>query len=357
MIGIIFIGDLKYCPYLKRYTEILEQQNMKYEILYWNREGSKKKYPENHIGYTKKSKLNKSIYYKVFDFMGYKFWLNQKVISTKYDKLIVLSTLSGIISFDFLMRKYKKKYIFDIRDYSYEHNKLFYIIEKKIIKNSYFTCISSDGFRKFLPEDFNYISVHNFMKDKSVLIQDFEKKEKGQTLNVVWMGAVRYFEYQKKIIEKLRNDIRFHMIYHGSGAELEEYINYCKDNKVNNVTFTGEYNNEDKHELIRGADIINNSYMTPKIMEVKYAISNKYYDGIIYKIPQLVEIATYKYEKVITNGLGVGIDPEDDKFADKLYDYYHGVNEIKFNDACYTELKKVVEEDKHYVNAIKGFTI
>lgn len=355
MIGIIFIGDLKYCPYLNRYTESLESSNTKYEVLYWNREGSNKMFPENYIGYVKKSRLNKSIYHKIFDFIGYKLWLNIKLKRTKYDKLIVLSTLSGIISFEFLVNKYKDKYIFDIRDYSYEHNRIFYLIEKKIIENSYFTCISSEGFKNFLPQDYTYLSVHNFNVKDIHSIENFSKKSKGQKLNLVWMGAVRYFSHQKKIIDKLKNDPRFNLIYHGSGADLDEYVKYCNDKKVKNIVFTGEYSNVQKHNLIAGADIINNSYMTSKIMEVKYAISNKYYDGIIYKVPQLVEEDTYKATKVKTNGLGVAIDPDDNDFADKLYNYYFSIDEKAFNSSCDKELSKLLSEDYTYESSILKF--
>lgn len=355
MIGIIFIGDLKYCPYLNRYTESLEKSNTKYEVLYWNREGSNNKYPENYIGYVKKSKLNKNIYRKFSDFIGYKLWLNRKLKNTKYDRLIVLSTLSGIISFEFLVNKYKNKYIFDIRDYSYEHNRIFYLIEKKIIEKSYFTCVSSEGFKNFLPQDQTYLSVHNFNAKDIHNTVNFSKKNKGQRLNLVWMGAVRYFNHQKKIIDKLKNDPRFNLIYHGSGADLEEYIKYCNYNEMKNVVFTGEYSNEQKRNLIAEADIINNSYMTSKKMEVKYAISNKYYDGILYKVPQLVESDTYKATKVQTNGLGIAVDPDDNDFADKIYDYYHNIDVEKFNAKCKTEINKIVEEDKHYTQEVNRF--
>lgn len=355
MIGIIFIGNLKYCPYLERYKEILDRNNIEYEVLYWNREASSKEYPDNYIEYKKKSKLNKNSYLKLFDFIRYKLWLNRVLKIKKYDKLIILSTLSGIINYKILTKMYKGKYIFDIRDYSYENNTIFYALEKEIIKSSKFTCISSEGFKNFLPKQFDYLSVHNFNHNDISLTHDFTKKTKEQTLNFVWMGAVRYFNHQKKIIDKLKNDSRFNIIYHGSGAELEEYKIYCKQNKINNITFTGEYDNDKKYELLKNVDIINNSYMSPKIMEVKYAISNKFYDGLIYKIPQLVEPNTFKHSKVMEKGIGIAIDPEDEFFADKLFRYYHGINEVEFKTNCSNELNNILEDDQHYINQILSF--
>ena len=355
MIGIIFIGDLKYCPYLKRYTEILESTNTEFEVLYWNREGVKNDYPSNYSGYEKKSRLKKSLLKKAFDFMGYKFWLNKKLIMGKYKKLIVLSTLSGIVSFEILISKYRKNYLFDIRDYSYEHNRLFYLIEKSIIRNSDFTCISSDGFREFLPSEYDYVNVHNFNRKDIEKKDFFRKKTKTEPLNLVWMGAVRYFNHQKLVLDALQNDFRFNIVYHGSGADLEEYINYCSAKNIKNVTFTGAYDNSSKSKLIESADIINNSYLTSKFMEVKYAVSNKYYDGLIYKIPQLVEKGTYKYNKAKANGVGIGLNPNDKFFGDKLFEFYHSLDERIFTENCKVELEQIIKEDDEFICKIEKF--
>lgn len=61
MIGIIYIGDLKYCPYLSKYVDIINQESKEYEILFWNREGKKLNCSPNFISFDKTSKTNKSI--------------------------------------------------------------------------------------------------------------------------------------------------------------------------------------------------------------------------------------------------------------------------------------------------------
>lgn len=38
MIGIVFISDVKYCTYLEKYTEILNSNNKKFEVLFWSGE-------------------------------------------------------------------------------------------------------------------------------------------------------------------------------------------------------------------------------------------------------------------------------------------------------------------------------
>lgn len=355
MIGIIFIGDLKYCPYLKKYIDILEESNKKYEVLFWNRENKELVIPPNYIPFNLSSKLNRHPMEKITDFLKWRNWIKKRLKEKKYDKLILLSTLSGVFIANELIRKYKNRYIFDIRDYSYEHNWIFYNIEKIVIKNSKFTCISSEGFKNFLPKEFNYITTHNFNKVEMKYRKMLKKKEYGEPLNLVWNGAVRYYDHQKEIIARLKNNPRFNIIYHGSGPHLDQFKKFCEDNKIKNVTFTGEYNNEDKAKLLEDADILNNSYKIKNMNKVKYAISNKYYDGMIFGIPQIVETETFKSKKISKKYLGIDLDIMDEKFGEKLYEYYFSINVEKFNQACDQELKKVLEEDKMYSQSIIEF--
>ncbi len=355
MIGIVYIGNLKYCPYLNKYTYILDLANQRYEVLFWDREGCAQIYPDNYIHFKLRSRLDKKPIYKLYDFLKYGKWINYMVNKRKYSKLILLSTLSGVVLNRTIKKEFKGKYIFDIRDYSYEKNKLFLGLIDRLVSDSYFTCISSEMFKKFLPENYPYVIAHNFNKNELVYRNKLSKKKLGETLYIVWVGSIRYFEHQVKIIDKIKDDKRFKLIYHGSGPELDKYINYCSRHNITGVSFTGEYSNQDKHELYNNADILNNSYNTRKVMEVKYAISNKYYDGLIYGIMQLVETNTYKHRLVEEKGLGVGLEPEDEDFADKLYNYYHGLNEVEFNSNCDNILESIIIEDLQYTERIITF--
>ena len=355
MVGIIYVGDLKYCPYLSKYVDVLEEYNIKYEVLYWSLECVKSEYSERYISFDNKSNLNRHPALKAKDFFLFRCWLKKKITLRKYKKLIVLSTLSGIIISDVLLKEYSNKYIFDIRDYSYEHYRIFLKKEEDLIRNSNFTCISSEGFKRFLPKGYEYKTVHNIIKKDLDNNKNFVKKPYGSTLNVAWIGSIRYFEHQKKIIDKLCHDNRFKLTYHGTGPELELYRKYCQSKGISKITFTGEYNNNDKPALLGDADILNNTYNTNKIMETKYAISNKYYDGLIFGIPQLVETDTFKSAIVKENGVGIGIDPDNEDFSDRLYNYYFSIDEKAFNSCCENTLEKTLMEEEIYINYINRF--
>lgn len=352
MIALIFCGDLKYCPYIHRYTELLEKAKKDYRIYFWNRSGISLNLSEKYIFYNYSSELNNGKVRKFFDFVRFRTWLIGQLEKNHYEKIIVLSTLTGVILGNYLYKR-RGDYIFDIRDYSYEHILPFYNIEKKIIENSAFTTISSAGFKSFLPE-YEFVIAHNLNRNEIDLDKKFTKAEK--TINFVWNGMLRYFEFQRQYLDALKNDSRFNIIYHGDGPELEKYKSYCAQSGFINVHFTGSYDNSDKERLLLGAHILNNcyGYTHGNNNKVKYAVSNRFYDGIINHIPQLVEMDGFKPKWANSSGVGVSFPPNRD-FANKLYDYYQSIDADRFNQSCERELKRIIDEDDIFVEKIKKF--
>lgn len=355
MLGLIFIGDLIYCPYLNKYEKILKESRVEYEVLYWNRSNLKGDCASGrYLGYNKASELKKSPVFKIKDFWNFRRWLKNIISQKNYEKIILLSSLSGILLYDVVLKKYRRNYIFDIRDYSYEKIGLYYLMEKKLIENSWFTTISSKEFQSFLPKSNRYLYTHNME------IEPFDRKRiflkrKKEKLNFVWLGALRYFNHQAKIIEKLDQDGRFNIIFHGTGPEKQLFENFVQERKLRNVKFTGRYNNADKEKLLEEADIINNSYETS--METKYAVSNKFYDGIQYHIPQLVECNSYKARLIEQYPVGIAIDVSEAGFSEKLYEYYESMKEDKFNQACDDLLQRFLLEENYCIKKIKEFIL
>lgn len=354
MVALIFCGDLKYCPYIKRYIERLEINNVAYKVFFWNRSGFVLDVPSNFEYYDSSSELSKGKVGKVFDFLKFRNWVIKKLNTENPDKVIALSTLTGVVLGRELYGK-KRSYVFDIRDYSYEHIFPFFQIEKRVIKNSVFTAISSRGFESFLPEH-NYTIAHNFNRNDIIPGKQFKKTQ--NRLSFVWNGVVRYFEFQKQYLDALKNDERFEIVFHGDGPELSQYQDYCKQNGIRNVVFTGSYDNSEKEELLKNACILNNCYGYTKNAgnKLRYAVSNRFYDGMIYHIPQLVEPEGYKPEWAKKAGIGISLIANKD-FADKLYEYYESINPDQFDVACEQALKQVLDEDDWYIKQIDSFIL
>lgn len=354
MIAIVHHGDLKYCPYVKRYIERLEYLHIGYKVYFWNRANANLDLPDNYISYNSFSKLSKSKLSKFFDFVRFRSWLVGKLKADKPEKIIVLSTLTGIMLNSFL-KKSKVEYMFDIRDFSYEHVKLFRMIEKQVVENSKVTTISSKGFKQFLPEH-KYVIAHNLNRNDIVDGAKFIRQ--SGKIKFVWNGLVRYFDFQKQYLNALKNDERFEIIYHGDGPELDCYRKYCHEENIQNVFFTGAYNNRDKRSLLKNASILNNCYgfMEDSYIqnEVKYAVSNRFYDGLIYHIPQIVEPTGFKANWTRDAGVGENFYP-DENFADKVYDWYNAIDEDKFNQQCNKALQSILQEDDEYISTIDRF--
>lgn len=352
MIALVFCGDLKYCPYIKRYLEILEANNKAYVVYFWNRSGEQLQLSDNYKYYNEFSKLNKAKYSKIVDFLNFKKWLTVELKKDKPDKIVLLSTLTGIILADYLGRM-KGKYIFDIRDYSYEHFMLYRNMERRIIDDSCFTVISSRGFENFLPQR-DYIIAHNFNRNDIKGKYEFKKSE--DKLYFVWNGVMRFFDYQKLYLEYLKNDDRFMVVYHGDGPELDCYKEYAETFGMKNIIFTGAYDNNSKDELLKNANILNNCYGYVKNAgnKLKYAVSNRFYDGIIYHIPQLVEPEGFKPQWTNNSGVGLSISPNE-RFADDLYEYYTRIDKAKFDENCDRTLQQVILEDDFFIQRISDF--
>lgn len=352
MIALVFCGDIKYCPYVKRYIERLERAKIDYKVYFWNRSNFNLDLSDHYVYFKEASELTKSKLKKIVDFIRFRKWLIHQLTNNSHEKLIILSTLTGVLLGPFLYKR-KGSYVFDIRDYSYEHIIPFYRIEKKIIENSAFTAISSAGFKAFLPP-YEYVLAHNFSRSDIKPGAKFVKSD--SKINFVWNGLVRYFEFQKSYLDVLKNDPRFNIVFHGDGPELSLYKDYCAQNGFTNVVFTGSYDNSEKAKLLQTADILNNcyGYTHDAGKKLKYAVSNRFYDGIIYHIPQLVEPEGFKPNWANKASIGVSFTP-DKGFCDKLYEYYQNINEKNFDNSCELELQKIIAEDDEYINRIDDF--
>ena len=354
MIALIFCGDRRYCPYALRYIEQCEKNNVDYEFVYWNRSNIQGEIPSNYRVFESTSSLNKNKVFKFFDFYLFRKWVIQYLEETKPDKCVLLSTLTGVMISGYLIKN-NIPYSFDVRDYSYEHIPVFKALENRCIKNSQFTAISSPGFKSFLL-DWKYIIAHNFNRADIETEKRFHKC--SGKIHIVWLGVIRYFDFQKHYIDAFANDKRFELIYHGDGPELEKFKQYCYNNKIKNVIFTGAYDNINKLNLLQNADILNNAYGYERWAgnKLRYAISNKFYDGIIFHIPQLSENEGVKSNWINNAKLGVSFCA-DNKLADKLFNYYYEINEDLFDDACAKVLEQVLRDDDEFISAIEKFIL
>ena len=352
---------IKYMPYMNFYLDNLSKENDEIHILYWNRdlkneELSKygscvlhefKYYQEDDV-----SKLSKLKSFAVYRKNAKKLLENES-----FDFIFVLHSLTGVVVADVLKKRYSGRYIFDYRDATYEGFAPFKRIVASLTRHSAATFVSSDAFRPLLPEDCKektYTS-HNLLLDS--LNHRDERKVNGipsDKIRIAFWGFIRHEKINREIIKKIAADTRFELHYYGREQEIALSLKeYAKELSAENVFFHGEYVPEDRYNFIRSTDIIHNLYGNDELPPTLNAMGNKYYDGIIFKIPQLCTAGSFMAEKVNAAGVGFSCTPYDTDFTDKVFEYFGKIDSVAFETACNTRLDSVLNEYNAGIKIIK----
>lgn len=350
MIGIFCFLSTRYAQFANKYIEILEENNIPYEFIFWNREGEYKGGKENWIPFNEEVNSFQPFYKKIFSFIKFSMFMRKKIKEKKYDKLIILISQTAIPLADILLFKYNHKYIYDYRDVTYENIKWYRKLINKIANKSCFTAISSKGFLKYLNSENDYVVSHNTRNFQLLNIE----KNNANKIRIVYWGMVRQLDFNCKICDLFANDDRFELYYHGAGYH-NELRKYCEEKKYKNIFITGAYKLEDIKEFVKDTDIVLNLYENDK--QQKPAMTVKFYDSIMYDRPMIVNKDSYMAELVSEYNLGMISNLENDKWIDELYNNY-----INFDYENYEENRKkiynnILKDDKEFekklINEVK----
>ena len=117
----VFLANIDNAPYFKVYRECID---VPYDVIYWDRRNVREDTGAvNEYKYQKKTKNKIDL---LLGYYGFRKFAIRTIEKNRYDKLIFLSSNTGVILEPFVTKKYSGKYIFDIRDYWKEQNKLYY---------------------------------------------------------------------------------------------------------------------------------------------------------------------------------------------------------------------------------------
>ena len=179
--------------------------------------------------------------------------------------------------------------------------------------------------------------AESFIREGDIVI--FSPEQSEQTLSMyfspesMWQAA----------------DGRFELHYYGREQQVALNLKaYASELNVENVFFHGEYTPEQRYEFVRQTDVIHNVYYDDNTM---LAMGNKYYDGVIFRIPQICMMGSFMGECVENAGVGLTCDPYDNDFTDIMYEYYRGLDKNEFDRKCDVELERIMGE-YNYANEI-----
>lgn len=142
-----------------------------------------------------------------------------------------------------------------------------------------------------------------------------DHKVQRNRLTVTFLGTVRYFDIMKNLIDASKIaevDIEIW----GDGPDEMQLKTYASS--MENVRFFGRYNYDMIAEIYDNSDLIWAVYPS-KDHNVKYAISNKYHECILYRKPGIFATETALGNMVQHNALGYIVNPYEVEDIAKLF--------------------------------------
>jgi hypothetical protein len=177
------------------------------------------------------------------------------------------------------------------------------------------------------------------------------KPRNVRPIRIRYWGFIRHENINKTIIDRLANDNRFELHYHGREQATAKSLKiYCKNNRINNVFFHGEYMPVERYSFAAETDLIHNIYENDT--NTINAMGNKYYDSLIFYIPQLCNKGSYMGEKVNENDIGLDCAPYNESFAEDIYNYYISLDWKHFEGNCDKNLNNILEQYDNGVDVL-----
>lgn len=357
---ILIIGftKLKYMPYMHFYLDKIDSVRNAISIFYWDRDDTEDSQLEESVALiplhlqlsdeTKKSN-------KILPFLKFRQYMLKFLKGNAFDRIIVLHSLPGVLIHGYLKKHYSGRYILDYRDSTYEYNSLFLRVIHSLVRHSFATFVSSEAFKKYMPANADNVHIsHNILVD-SLNHRNIGHYDEKLPIRISFWGLIRHLEINKIIIEKVARDPRFELHYYGREQETAfELKAYTKEINASNVFFHGEYLPQDRYEFARRASLIHNLYDNKDFNTIN-ATANKYYDGIVFGIPQLCTHGSHMGNLVTSAGVGLAVEPMNSAAFEDIFNYFINLRRESFLLNCNAELDRVMSEYRIGAGVIDDF--
>ena len=346
-VGILSCVNIRHMTMISIYTDFLKKNNIEYDIIYMDKYNE-----EEEIDCRKKYRYVNSVnskwprWVKALKYLLFYPYVHSVLRKENYDLLIVWNDVAICMFADYLSYFYNGKFCLNVRDnmwYDKWFNKYRYA---KVFSKSIFTTISSTGYLDFLPKDkkINYIPIHSFNLE---ILKDLKSHQSIQKSNapirIGFIGNVRFFEINKKLLDVFSNDSRFELHYYGTNAHILE--DYAKKMNIKNTVFVDTFPVSDTKKYLENIDIINNLYGNNTI-NLRKAVSIKFYHAVYAKIPILVCPDTYTGTLSKNLGIGFEVDLINNQTKEDLYKWYRALNFEMIDSNCNNFIYTSLQENK-----------
>lgn len=294
-------------PYIRYYTDVFETIAIPFEYITWNRNGGDLEAQQNEVTYNKKSLPSDTPVKKLLSYCSFAQYVKAHLKRNKYDLVVVFTIQCALSIASVLKSEYAGRYILDIRDYSPTLRIPFANIRMTtLVRNSYFTAISSPAFKAFLPHSENkYVVSHNV--GIANLYQYQDKIVFHSPIRVLTIGQIRDLSMNMEILKVLSGSESFQLSYSGYGRVMECLRAFADSLNANNVIFSGRYEKSEEANIVMGQDFIN--AVVSNDLNSRLLLTNRLYLSVYFGKPIIVRNdGSYQSELVKKYRLGVVFD-------------------------------------------------
>ena len=330
-VALILATNVEKSPYIQYYIDVYKEKNIDVEVILLNRDKRvlNEEFPYKIHSCDIIAKETASCVRKIYDYFRYSRFVRRILKQSDYSQIVVFTIANAVFLSYYLLSYYKKKYIFDIRDYS-PLVKYTVPIIRRLLNNSALNCFSSPGFRSWLPAC-DYVICHNarrkFLDEDIVNARDIDV----ENVKVLTIGQLRNFITNKMLMDHLGNKSRITIQFSGMGIAYDLLKKYEVKKIYNNVKFTGYYPKKEEFSIVDGCDFMN--IILPDDTLSRYLISNRFYLSLLRRKPMIVSSGGIQAEYVKEYDLGIIISSEDDIYS-KIMIYARSFDPIQFQKNC-----------------------
>ena len=227
----------------------------------------------------------------------------------------------------------------------------------RVLRNSYANVISSIGFKKCLPEGFDYLLSHNFNIDAVRGVLESSEPASDVTINeinVLTIGGIRDYSSNIEVVKALANKEYIRIQFVGKGTAAKMIEDFAVENHIDNIEFEGYYPKEKEAGYIRKASFLNIFY--PRKLSHDTALSNRFYNAMIHRRPMIVTSNTTQGDYVEQYQLGLSL-VDCENLDVKMKSYLATLNMEDFSKRCDSLLESFLEDYNNWETKVKKFVL
>lgn len=336
-IGIIAASNLRYSPYVFFYTSILDgMEGVEYELVFPNRHGIE----DSYAGTAHVLPWNGSVP-TVLGYMLYAHRVIGVIKKRAFDAVIVLTTNNAVFLGSWLCRHYAGRFMVDIRDYTHENLPPFFYLEKKVLSASPLNVISSDRFRRFLPEG-EYWVCHNLPRDLSPRTAAKGSFGDKDSITIGYLGTGGYMDNCRALAQLVAKDSRFRLHLYGPEVLKTQLPEELYEQSQGRIRYCGSFTPDQKEGVLRSVDVLFNVYGNGILLD--YALSNKLYDALCFRKVILTSPNTYMTD--FAGPLAYPMDLTQCVDLQGLHSFMEQLDMPLLERYCDDTLKRIVEEQE-----------